>query len=84
MRRSAFIGRSDKGLFVTTENFTRDAVREATRDGGTPIDRMARELFGTDRVKFFVNRDIEDSFVKENNGIEGLSLSGSGNILLDG
>lgn len=40
MRRSAFIGRSDKGLFVTTENFTRDAVREATRDGATPIDRM--------------------------------------------
>ena len=47
-------------------------------------DLKARELFGTDRVKFFVNRDIEDSFVKENNGIEGLSLSGSGNVLLDG
>jgi restriction system protein len=27
-----------QGLFVTTGTFTRDAVREATRDGATPID----------------------------------------------
>jgi restriction system protein len=32
------IGRADKGLFVTTGTFTRDAIREATRDGATPID----------------------------------------------
>jgi len=38
--RGAFIGRADKGLFVTTGTFTRDAVREATRDGATPIDLM--------------------------------------------
>ena len=36
--RGALIGRADKGLFVTTGSFTRDAVREATRDGATPID----------------------------------------------
>ena len=38
--RGAFIGRADKGLFVTTGTFTRDAIREATRDGATPIDLM--------------------------------------------
>jgi len=38
--RGAFMGRADKGLFVTTGTFTRDAAREATRDGATPIDLM--------------------------------------------
>ena len=32
------IGRADKGLFITTGTFTRDAIREATRDGAPPID----------------------------------------------
>jgi len=36
--RGAMIGRSDKGLFITTGTFTRDAIREATRDGAPPID----------------------------------------------
>ena len=36
--RGALVGRADKGLFVTTGTFTRDAVREATRDGAPPID----------------------------------------------
>jgi restriction system protein len=26
-------GRADKGLFVTTGSFTREALKEATRDG---------------------------------------------------
>jgi restriction system protein len=36
--RGAMMGRADKGLIVTTSNFTKDAVGEATRDGATPID----------------------------------------------
>ena len=36
--RGAMVGRTDKGLFVTTGIFTKDAVREATRDGAPPID----------------------------------------------
>jgi len=36
--RGAMVGRADKGLFVTTGTFTRDAVKEATRDGAPPID----------------------------------------------
>lgn len=36
--RGAMVGRADKGLFITTGSFTRDAVKEATRDGAPPID----------------------------------------------
>jgi restriction system protein len=36
--RGAMIGRSDKGLFITTGTFTPDAKREATRDGAPAID----------------------------------------------
>ena len=32
------VGRADKGLFVTTGTFTRDAIKEAIRDGAPPID----------------------------------------------
>jgi restriction system protein len=38
--RGAMIGRSDKGLFITTGSFSRDALREATRDGAPPIDLL--------------------------------------------
>ena len=36
--RGAMAGRSDKGLLITTGNFTRAARHEATRDGVTRID----------------------------------------------
>ena len=36
--RGAMQGRADKGLFITTGSFTRDAIKEATRDGAPPID----------------------------------------------
>ncbi len=36
-------GRTDKGLFITTGTFTRDAIREATRDGAPPIDLIDGE-----------------------------------------
>jgi len=36
--RGAMVGRADKGLLITTGNFTRDAMQEATRDGADPID----------------------------------------------
>jgi restriction system protein len=36
--RGAMIGRADKGLIITTGTFTREAKREATRDGAPPID----------------------------------------------
>jgi len=36
--RGAMVGRADKGLMITTGNFTRDAEKEATRDGAPAID----------------------------------------------
>jgi len=36
--RGAMVGRADKGLLITTGAFTKDAIREATRDGAPAID----------------------------------------------
>lgn len=36
--RGAMVGRSDKGLILTTGSFSNDAKREATRDGAPAID----------------------------------------------
>ena len=36
--RGAMVGRADKGLIMTTGNFTAEARREATRDGAPAID----------------------------------------------
>jgi len=48
--RGAMQGRADKGLFITTGTFTRDAIREATRDGAPPIDLIDGELL-CDKLK---------------------------------
>ena len=36
--RGAMVGRADKGLFITTGTFSRESIKEATRDGAPPID----------------------------------------------
>jgi restriction system protein len=41
--RGAMVGRVDRGLILTTGVFSRDAYREATRDGAPPIDLVDRE-----------------------------------------
>jgi len=41
--RGAMQGRADKGLFITTGVFTRDAMKEAIRDGAPPIDLIDGE-----------------------------------------
>lgn len=38
--RGAMVGRADKGLFITTGTFTKDARVEATRDGAPTIDLL--------------------------------------------
>jgi restriction system protein len=42
--RGAMQGRADKGLVITTGTFTREAIKEATRDGAPPIDLIDGEL----------------------------------------
>lgn len=41
--RGAMMGRTDKGLIITTGTFSTDARREATRDGAPPIDLIDGE-----------------------------------------
>ncbi|ECA3794689.1 restriction endonuclease [Salmonella enterica subsp. enterica] len=36
--RGATVGRADRGMFITTGNFTKAAIEEANRDGAAPID----------------------------------------------
>ena len=36
--RGATVGRSDRGMFITTGNFTKAAIEEANRDGVVPIE----------------------------------------------
>ena len=48
--RGALAGRADKGLFITTGTFTREASREATREGAPPIDLINGELL-IDKLK---------------------------------
>lgn len=42
--RGAMQGRADKGIFVTTGSFTREARKEATRDGAPPLDLIDGEM----------------------------------------
>ena len=36
--RGAMVGRTDKGLVITTGRFTSEAKKEATRDGAPPVE----------------------------------------------
>ena len=48
--RGAMQGRADKGLLITTGIFTREAIKEATRDGAPPIDLIDGEML-CDKLK---------------------------------
>lgn len=48
--RGAMQGRADKGLVITTGTFTREAIKEATRDGAPPIDLIDGETL-CDKLK---------------------------------
>ena len=48
--RGAMAGRAEKGIILTTGGFTRDAQREAMRDGAAPVDLIDGQLL-TDKMK---------------------------------
>lgn len=48
--RGAMQGRADKGLFITTGTFTREAIKEASRDGVPAIDLIDGDLL-CDKLK---------------------------------
>lgn len=67
--RGSMIGRADKGLFFTTGYFSRDAVREAQRDGAPPIDLVDGYQFAETMRKLGLGIDIEKvEKVKVNEG----------------
>jgi len=68
--RGAMVGRADKGLLITTGSFTKDAIREATRDGAPPLDLIdgdaladkLKELGLGVHVKMVEDVNIDDSW----------------------
>lgn len=61
--RGAMQGRADKGLFITTGNFTREAIKEASRDGAPPIDLIDGEML-CDKLKEF-NLGVKTELIEE-------------------
>ena len=61
--RGAMVGRADKGLFLTTGRFTKDAAREAVRDGAPAIDLInGLDLCGLLRkLELGVSRELVES-----------------------
>jgi len=71
--RGAMVGRADKGLFITTGTFSRDAIKEATRDGAPPIDLVdgdqladkLKEFSLGVRTKMIENITVDETWFKE-------------------
>ena len=71
--RGAMIGRADKGLFVTTGTFTRDARLEAQRDGAPPLDLIDGRAFAEHlrklglgvKVKVIEEVEVDDEWFKD-------------------
>jgi restriction system protein len=63
--RGALQGRADKGLFATTGSFTKDAIREASRDGAIPIDLLDGKAL-TEKIKE-LKLGLEIEYVEEIN-----------------
>ncbi|WP_243409403.1 restriction endonuclease [Pontibacter virosus] len=57
--RGAMIGRADKGLILTTGSFTREARREANRDGAPPIDLIDGNEFAEKLKELKLGVEIE-------------------------
>jgi len=60
--RGAMIGRDVKGLFITTGTFTKEAIKEATRDGAPPIDLIDGNLL-CDKLKE-LNLGVETKLIE--------------------
>ncbi len=75
--RNALLGRAEKGVFITTGRFTRDAETEATRDGVVPIELVdGQRLVGLFEDKnlgvkpkqiFEIDQSFFDQFRRETN-----------------
>ncbi len=57
--RGAMIGRAEKGLIITTGSFTREAKKEANRDGAPPIDLIDGNEFAEKLKELRLGVDVE-------------------------
>jgi restriction system protein len=67
--RGAMVGRTDKGLFITTGSFTPEAKREATRDGAPVLDLIDGETLCTilkDLGLGVSTRQVEEASINPN------------------
>lgn len=72
--RGAMVGRSDKGIFITTGTFTPDAKREATRDGAPAIDLIDGDQLCDllKHLKLGVRTEMVEKMTVEPNWFNGL------------
>jgi len=69
--RGAMSGHADKGIIVTTDAFTQEAKRGATRDGAAPIELIDGEKLVDMlempelRLRAVTTFEVEHSFFKE-------------------
>ena len=59
------IGRADKGLFITTGSFTRDARAEGQRDGAPPIDLIDGEELVTKLKELGIGVEVKERKIEE-------------------
>jgi restriction system protein len=72
--RGAMVGRSDKGLLITTGTFTPDAKREATRDGAPAIDLIDGDQLCDllKQLKLGVRTEMVEKMIVESKWFDGL------------
>lgn len=62
--RGAMAGRGEKGLLITTGNFTREATAEATRDGAPPIELIDGDRLCSLLKEFGLGVTVEERLVE--------------------
>ena len=63
--RGAMVGRADKGLLITTGTFSKDAKREAQRDGAPPIDLIDGEALAQKLKELRIGVEIRTKMIEE-------------------
>jgi restriction system protein len=63
--RGAMVGRTDKGLIITTGTFTKEAKKEAQRDGAPPIDLVDGEILVNKLKELSLGVKIKETIVHE-------------------
>jgi restriction system protein len=63
--RGAMVGRTDKGLLITTGSFTKEARKEAQRDGAPPIDLIDGEALAEKLKELDMGVKVQQRVVEE-------------------